>query len=141
MKKVIISVAAFFTAVSLYAASVTVGWTPNSETNIFGYRVLYGSKTGVYTNSVTVTNSLQSLSVTNIAGTNYTNIVIQTHASQTTITGLPLGFTNFFNIVAYNTAGQTGPLGGEVTAIIFPAAPTRPTVVQNFKVLSVSPSN
>lgn len=141
MKKILFSLAVVFTIVSIYGASVTVGWTPNSETNILGYRVFYGTKSGVYTNFVTVTNTLQSFAVTPIAGVNYTNIIIQTHANQTTIQGLPIGFTNFFNVVAYNVAGQTSPPSVEITALILPPAPTAPSVVRDFRVLSVSTSN
>ena len=43
------------------AATVTVAWDRNPEPDIAGYRISYGTVSGVYTNTVDVGNRLELL--------------------------------------------------------------------------------
>ncbi len=71
--------------------TVTLAWNANPETNIAGYRLRYGTTSGVYPYTVE-------------AGTNLT----------ATATGLTSGTTYYFTLVAYNTAGQTSASSAEL---------------------------
>jgi Fibronectin type III domain len=64
------------------ARNVTLAWDPGSGSNVAGYRVSYGSASGVYTTQIDV-------------GSNTT----------TTITGLVNGQTYFFGVTAYDQSG------------------------------------
>jgi chitinase len=63
-------------------ATVTLAWDPNTEPDIAGYKIYYGSPPGTYTNVVNPGN------VTN-----------------TTITDLEAPFTYAFYATCYNTSG------------------------------------
>ena len=84
------------TAGALAAAnqSLTFAWNANPETNIAGYRLRYGTTSGVYPYTVD-------------AGQNLT----------ATATGLDGGTTYYFALVAYNTTGQTSPLSSELSVV------------------------
>src|SRR6266576_1698458 len=53
----------FLSAVSLQAATVTATWNANSETDIAGYKLSYGTQSGTYTTTIDVGN-VTSASVT-----------------------------------------------------------------------------
>jgi hypothetical protein len=72
------------------AATVTLGWDANSETDLAGYRVRYGTASGAYSTTIDVGN-------------------------QTTATiSVPDGFVYYFVVQAYNTTGQTSGDSNEV---------------------------
>jgi uncharacterized membrane protein len=79
------------TASSLYAATVTASWNANPEPDIAGYRLSYGTQSGVYTAQVDVGN------VT---------------SWPLTLTG---GVTYFFVVDAYDTAGLVSPNSAEIS--------------------------
>jgi hypothetical protein len=83
----------------LRAATVTATWNANPESDIAGYRLLYGVQTGVYTTTLDVGN--------------VTSRVVTVSAGQ----------TYFFVVQAYNTSGLTSPNSTEVSVTV-PAAPT-----------------
>ncbi len=78
---------------SVYAGSVTVTWDRNTEPDVTGYTVLYGTQSGVYTFS-------------QAAGS----------ATTWTVDNLTAGRTYYFAVQAVNAAGMTSPLSQEVSA-------------------------
>jgi len=85
------------TASALQAA--TVQWNPNPESDIAGYKLSYGTQTGVYTTSID-TGNVTTWNVTLTPGTRY-----------------------FFVLQAYNTGGLYSPYSAEVVYDA-PPAPT-----------------
>lgn len=81
----------FFMASSLLGKDVFLEWNPNSEADLAGYKVKYGSVSGTYTTTVDVGN------------VTWTNLV-----------GVPTN-ANFFVVSAYNTALQESPNSNEAT--------------------------
>ncbi len=71
---------------------VTLAWNPNTESNLAGYRLLYGTAPGNYPNTVDAGN-----------------------ATTATATGLNTGTVYYFAVVAYNSAGQTSAASSEVS--------------------------
>lgn len=63
---------------------VTLAWNANTESNLAGYRLLYGTTPGTYSGSVDAGNTTTA-----------------------TATGLNSGTVYYFVVVAYNAAGQT----------------------------------
>lgn len=74
-------------------ASVTLTWSANSESDLQGYRVYYGTSNGNYTTNVDVGNV-----------TSYT------------VNGLSTGFTYYFAIKAMDTSGNLSGYSNQVTA-------------------------
>lgn len=76
------------------AADVTLQWDPNSETDLAGYKIYYGTASGVYGPPIVV-------------------------GVQTTFTvaGLPPG-TYFFAVTAYNASGLESGYSNEVSKTI-----------------------
>jgi hypothetical protein len=72
--------------------SVTLAWDGSTSAGIAGYRVYYGTTTGIYTNSVT-------------AGNVTTN----------TVTGLAAGVTYFFAVTSYDTNALESPFSSEIS--------------------------
>ena len=86
-----------------FSASVTLAWNPNSESNLAGYKIQYGTAPGVHPTTIDVGNQ-----------TTYT------------VSGLGPG-TYYFVVLAYNTSGLQSPLSNEVSATITlpPSSPAR----------------
>jgi hypothetical protein len=84
----LLSVIPFLAAATSQAAqSVTLAWNPSSGPNLAGYRVHEGTFSGVY---------IQTIDVGNL--------------TTATISNLTAGFTYYFVVSAYNTAGvESGP--------------------------------
>jgi hypothetical protein len=84
------------------AGEVTLAWDPNSETDLAGYRIHWGTATGTYTQHVDVGNVVQY-----------------------TVKNLTLGTTYFFAATAYNASGLESGYSNEISAKIatFPAVP------------------
>ena len=76
------------------AASVTLAWNANSESNLAGYRVQYGTAPGVHPTSVDVGKQTSH-----------------------TVSGLAPG-TYYFVVVAYNTSGMQSPVSNEVSVTV-----------------------
>lgn len=81
------------------SASVSLGWDANTESNLAGYKLYYGTASRTYSNNLTVGN--------------YTSC---------TISGLTEGRTYYFALKAYNTSGLESPYSGEVSCTISAAA-------------------
>jgi len=88
----------------LRAAALTIAWNPNSEPDIAGYRVQYGTSSGTYTNEVDAGN-----------------------ATLKTIANLTSGIRYYFIVLAYNTAGEESAPSTEVSAIAGTAPTPTPT--------------
>jgi hypothetical protein len=72
----------FATLAVAHARNVTLAWDPNTEPDLAGYRVYYGTESGVYSNTLDVGN-----------------------ATQVTISNLTTGIAYYFVVTAYNTLG------------------------------------
>jgi hypothetical protein len=83
------------------AAGVSLAWNANPEADITGYRVSYGTTSGVYQNVVSV-------------GTNPT----------ASISGLNEGTTYFFAVSALNQAGLQSPLSSQISYQVPVTTPT-----------------
>jgi hypothetical protein len=93
-----------------WAQTVSLAWDANTETDLAGYIVAYGTQSGQYTTTLDVGNqTMYSLS------------------------SLPGGQRYYFAVQAYNTSGMTSPFSAEVNAYLNPTAPA-PTIT------SVTPS-
>lgn len=71
---------------------VTLAWNANTESNLAGYRLLYGTTPGTYPNTIDAGN-----------------------LTTATATGLNTGTVYYFAVVAYNSAGQTSAASSEVS--------------------------
>lgn len=75
------------------AATISLLWNPNPETNIAGYKLYYGTASGSYTSVINVSN-----------------------VTAYTVTNLPASSRFYFALTAYNTLGQESPFSNEVAA-------------------------
>jgi hypothetical protein len=73
------------------AQTVTLGWAASPGPNLAGYKLCYGSTSGIYTNQTDVGN------VTN-----------------KTVSGLKNGVTYYFAVKAYNTSGSDAAYSNEI---------------------------
>src|SRR4030042_3856046 len=91
------------------AAQIRLAWDPNTESDVAGYRIYYGTSQGSYTGSVDVGNV-----------TSYR------------LTGLSGGQTYYVAVTAYNTSGSESGYSGEVSGVATepspPVSETPPTV-------------
>jgi hypothetical protein len=87
---VLVAVLGFSTPVVAQTLVVTVAWDANTETDLAGYQVSYGTATGVYTSQVDVGN------VTPVTFT------------------LAVGSIYYFAVKAYNVQRQYSPFSVEV---------------------------
>jgi hypothetical protein len=92
-------------ATPLFAGSVTVTWDPNTEPDVVGYTVYYGTQSGVYTFSKAVGN-----------------------VTTWTADSLAAGQTYYFAVQAVSSDGLTSPLSQEVSTTI--PTPTGETEAQ-----------
>lgn len=89
---------------SIFAAEVTLSWDENTESDLAGYKVYYGTSTGTYTSNADVGNF---------------EIYI--------VTGLVEGQTYFFAVTAYDLVGNESGYSNEVSYDVPDIAPTPPT--------------
>src|SRR5574341_1445892 len=87
---------------AVFAADAILSWSPNTETNLAGYRVYYGTSSRSYPNVIDVG-------------------LVTTY----TVTGLGPG-TYFFALTAYNTAGAESGVSNEASKVI---PDTQPPVI------------
>lgn len=88
-------------ATSVSAATLKLAWDANSELDIAGYILAYGTRPGTYTNQIDVGNV-----------TGYD------------VTGLSGGVTYFFSVIAYNTSGLKSANSAEVYGQALGLSPT-----------------
>ena len=98
-------------ACSATLAAQTLTWNANTESNLAGYIVQYGTQSG---------NPSTSINVGNV--------------TSRTMTGLTAGTTYYFRVVAYNTTGQQSTPSTQVSYTV-PGGSTAPTIT------SVSPTS
>jgi hypothetical protein len=72
--------------------SVSLAWDPNSEPDLAGYKLYYGTASGVYTH-------------TNVLGL----------VTNTAVSGLSEGVTYYFAVTAFNTSGLESDFSNEVS--------------------------
>ncbi len=77
----------------LMAADVQLAWNANTESNLGGYRIYYGTSSGNLSSSVNAGN-----------------------VTAYTLTGLSLGTTYYFAATAYNTSGSESGFSNIVSA-------------------------
>ena len=77
------------------SAQVTLAWDLNTEPDLAGYLVYYGTSSGIYTDSIDVNNSLTC-----------------------TISDLEEGQTYYFAVTAYNYSGHESGFSNEVYQIM-----------------------
>lgn len=92
------------------AGQVTLAWDPNTESDLAGYRVHYGTASGVYTATVEVDRNTTTCTVLNLTS----------------------GQTYYFAASAFNSAGESSGYSNEVSAAIespnlAPATPSAPS--------------
>ena len=87
-----------------YAGQVTLGWEPNTEPDLAGYKIYYGNYSRNYTRITDVKNKT---------------------ATSYIITGLIEGQTYYFAATAYNTSGSESNYSAEV---IYPTNPETTSV-------------
>jgi hypothetical protein len=85
------------------AAQATLAWDSNTESDLAGYRIHYGTVSGRYTTSIDVHNV-----------TSYT------------LTGLTEGQTYYLAASAYDTSGNSSGFSNEVQYTVLPGAPPPP---------------
>jgi hypothetical protein len=90
----------------------TLTWNANTESNLAGYRVQYGTVSG---------SPSTTLDVGRVTSRQFT--------------GLQPGTTYYFRVVAYNTSGQTSPPSAQVSYTVAGTSTTTPTLT------SVSPAS
>ena len=97
----------FLVPLLAWAQQVTLSWDPNTEADLAGYKVHYGTVSGSYTNSIDVHK-------------------VTTYS----VAGLNVGQTYYFSASAYNASGASSGYSNEVTYAIPAAngAPTAPAV-------------
>jgi hypothetical protein len=81
------------------AATVSLGWSPSSDTNVVGYNVYYGTASGDYTGELPAGDG-----------------------SDVTISNLTVGTTYYFAATAYDAYGNESGFSAE-TAYTVPLAP------------------
>ena len=96
-------IAAIVSVHSAQAANVALAWNRNTETNLAGYRLHYGTTSGSYSASLPVSASVTNATVTNLLG----------------------GQTYYFAVTASNTAGLQSANSSEVSYTV-PASNTAP---------------
>ncbi len=98
---------ALLVSVWVRAEQVTLAWDPNTESDLAGYKIHYGTTSRSYTSTVDVNRV-----------TNYT------------VAGLSAGQTYFFAATAYNASGQQSGYSNEVSHTFPPAngAPSTPSI-------------
>jgi hypothetical protein len=95
------------------SGEVTLAWNANTESNLAGYRLLYGTTPGTYPNTIDAGN-----------------------ATTVTATGLNTGTVYYFAVVAYNSAGQTSAASSEVSHTV-PGTPNTAPSAGSFAVTVV----
>ena len=145
MKKMLCLFVLLFSTVYENAGTktVTLAWCLSQDTNVTGYKLYYGSGTVPigWTPTIYDTNFPPCPGVVLSVGTNsfgtYTNIIDVGNTVMATVSNLTTGITYFFNVTAYDTNGQESVFANEIQYTFTNAVLTRPSKVQDFRVLSI----
>jgi hypothetical protein len=90
----VVAITLLLSAAPAFAGDVTLAWDPNTESDLAGYKVYFGTAPGTYGTPITL-------------GTQTTY----------TVTGLPPG-TWYFAVTAYNTSGLESAYSNEVSTVV-----------------------
>ena len=104
---VLASVALFFTCQVHASQSVNLAWDPNSEQDLAGYRVYFGTGSGNYTQTMEVATP------------------------SSTVPGLTEGVVYYFAVTAYNTEGEESGYSNEVSYAVPTSTPAQPEALLN----------
>lgn len=96
----------FFVSFDAFAANVRLNWSANSELDISGYKIYYGTSSGNYTSTVNVGNL-----------TTYN------------VTSLSAGQTYYFVLTAYNSSGLESNYSSEISINISSSPTPTPTPI------------
>lgn len=119
IKLTMILITTFVLSMPVLASDVAASWDPNTESDLAGYKIYYGTKTGAYDVTLDAGN-VQSVTVQNL----------QTNT------------TYFFAVTAYDTSGNESGFSNEISLFIAPPADTNaPQAPQNVKVVITISSN
>jgi fibronectin type 3 domain-containing protein len=106
MRKTLLSIIFVLLASSAFAAQVQLTWNANTETDLAGYKVYYGTAAGTYGVPVDVGNVIT-----------YTMTITPT-----------TGATYYFALTAYDTSGNESAKSSEVSVFLKDGtAPAKPT--------------
>lgn len=115
MKKVLLVLVALTIPLSAMAIGIKVSWSPNSESDIGGYKIYYGTTSGTYPNSIDVGNVITK-----------------------DIIGFPLNTKYYFALTAYDTSGNESGKSAEASITTPTLLPSAPTLVAGNKTFSAS---
>jgi methionine-rich copper-binding protein CopC len=100
-RRLLVAIALLFSAPAVAnAATITVAWDPNSEADLGGYVLVYGTSPGVYSSSIDVGR-----------------------ATICSVPALSPGTRYYFAVRAYNTAGESSLLSAEVSDVAMDTPP------------------
>jgi hypothetical protein len=102
-------------AATSFAGQATVSWNPNSEGDLAGYKVHYGTQSHNYTQTVSVGNTTAAV-----------------------LDGLTNGATYYFAVTAYDTSGNESGYSTEVSTIVASPADTTPPTISTIAVGSIT---
>ncbi len=85
-------------------SSVTLGWNPNPDSDLAGYRVYYGITSGQYQQA-----RGQGIDV---------GMTLTPSEPAAAISGLQVGRTYYFSVSAYDSSGNESELAAEVRAVV-----------------------
>ena len=128
-------------ASTLQAATVTATWNPNPESNIAGYKLSYGTQSGVYTTVVDVGN-VTSWPVT-LAGPQRYYFAVQAYNTSNLLS--PYSAEIFFDAPAApaltSLSPTSGPVGTSVTITGTNFGATQGTSTVKFNGVSATPTS
>jgi len=111
-----------FTTSIVFAADAVLSWDPNNEPDLAGYKVYYGTESGVYTNAIAV------------------GLTDTPTAPQYTVSNLNSGTTYFFSTTSIDSASSESGFSNEVNKT-FPAPFTDQTNQTDQTTQSLSSQN
>ena len=100
------SIACLFLPNATEAAETTLAWNPNSESNVVGYKLYYGT-----------------------ASRNYSAQIDTEQATNCNVSGLAEGTTYYFSITAYDTSGKESGYSNEVSYLTKSAGSSNSKVI------------
>ena len=105
MKRLFLILAIIVMAAAAQAATVQVSWNANTEEDLAGYNVYYGTSSGQYGEAITTADTSQLLTLTPDIGTTY-----------------------YFAVTAFDTSGNESDYSEEVSLFVGDGiAPEKPT--------------
>lgn len=113
VKYLVILIGCLFISTSIFATSIQVTWNANTEADLSGYKLYYGTTTSG----------------------NYTSVIDVGKVTTYSITNPTTGVTYYVALTAYDTSGNESEKSNEVSVYVpvpdttAPSIPTKPTAV------------